>query len=297
MIRTLSIAVFGLVAAISSLHSCDSAPAHEVLIEQDSLVYSFFAAGHVYGNPADHSLGIYPAFLEQISFFEKQEDLSFGVFTGDFVASPEREYIEAAMLDMQKFPVPIYIAPGNHDRGDAFSEYFPEYFTQEHGKDLFIYLAPEQWRIKDEQLVFLKKELQKASSYDKVFIMVHELLWWSPENEYSGIQINWSGHYRDICNYWREVHPLLEELSNDVYLIAGDLGATEQATPYMFHQSDNITFVASGMGGGVADNFLIVDVMSNGDVDFRLFEFSTEGILEIPALEEFVLPAAAGFTP
>ncbi len=50
---------------------------------------------------------------------------------------------------------------------------------------------------------------------------------------------------------------------------------------------DNITFIASGMGEGIGDNFLIADVMSDNTVTYRLISLNCEDINCPGSLEDF----------
>ena len=257
---------------------------------EDSVQYSFFVAGHVYGNPVGYYPGLHKPLLENIPFFDEEENLEFGVFTGDVVPKPIPEYFDSAIVSMSKFPVPIKIAPGNHDRSAIFKSHWPEYFVEEIHGDLHIYLAPTEWQVKNQQLKFFHDQIARADSFENVFIFVHELLWWSPDNRFSGVDINWTPHYNANCNFWSELHPALDSLENDVYLMAGDLGASKNVTPFMFHREDNITFIGSGMGGKVMDNFIIVDVMDDQTVHFRHFTFNMDSVHQLPDLSSYELP-------
>ena len=67
--------------------------------------------------------------------------------------------------------------------------------------------------------------------------------------------MNWSPYTPDTTNFWSEVEPLFHNLPNNVIIFAGDLSANREATPYMYYNYDNVTFIASGMGSGINDNF------------------------------------------
>jgi hypothetical protein len=268
--------------------SCSEVEAEHV--DQDQLNYSFFVAGHVYGNPIDYAPGLYEPFRQQISFFENEKALEFGVFTGDVVPSPTKEYFDSAIVAMSEFPVPIMVTPGNHDRGDLFKNYFPEYSSETRNDDLFIYLAPEFCVIDGDQLEFLQSQIARHDSVNNIFVFFHELLWWTSTNEFSGIEVNWLKEYNPNGNFWSDIHPILDSLPNDVFLIAGDLGATKTASPFMYHQKDNITYIASGMGGNILDNFILIDVGEDHSVVFRHYSFTKDGVELLPDLTEFEMP-------
>lgn len=56
----------------------------------------------------------------------------------------------------------------------------------------------------------------------------------------------------------------------------------------MYHQYDNIHLIASGMGEGIGDNFLIVKVDSNKTVDFELIPLNDSE--DLGNLEDYKLP-------
>jgi hypothetical protein len=76
-------------------------------------------------------------------------------------------------------------------------------------------------------------------------------------------KINNSQGYDYQSNFWTEVEPLLHSLNAQVFLIAGDVGVT-YAMPLFYESYDNVTLIASGMGGAIEENFLIFDVDCQG---------------------------------
>tara|TARA_B110000902_G_scaffold26670_1_gene28988 strand:- start:6563 stop:6940 length:378 start_codon:yes stop_codon:yes gene_type:complete len=78
-------------------------------------------------------------------------------------------------------------------------------------------------------------------------------------------------------NFWSKIEPFLRNQKKPVFLFAGDMGAfpkefrkQKNTIEYFYYNYDNITFIGTGMGGGVKDNFVIVDILKNKTVDFRL---------------------------
>ncbi len=230
--------------------------------------YAFFAAGHVYGNPMDSTKGIYSPFMQCLNRLYEYPKMEFGLFTGDVVRQPTPEYWDAYERDHEFIKLPVHLIPGNHDRGEEFEKRgYPYYQKFTRNGDLFIFLSPTNWNIENQQLEFLEQALKEyAQKADNIFIGMHELIWWHPENEFGGVKINYEPHFPGQTNYWEVVHPLLQSYDNDIYLIAGDLGCTDVVSAYSYHQKDNVHFLASGMGGGKEDNILVIEVDVNGDV-------------------------------
>ena len=89
-----------------------------------------------------------------------------------------------------------------------------------------------------------------AEKVENIFVFFHQILWWGPDNKYSKIKINSLEGRETNHNFWSEVAPLFNKLNNQVYMFAGDVGATNSGDDYSFHTHDNMTFVSSGMGKG-----------------------------------------------
>lgn len=248
----------------------------------DELSYSFFVAGHAYGNPENYGMGIYSPLKRQFGFLRDYPGMKAGFFTGDLVPKPTKEYWDAALTDIERLQMETFIAPGNHDKGEVFDSLFPSYFAMGMNRDLFIVLSPNQWNIEGEQLTFLENTLDSLSAeVNNVFIFCHELIYWSPENEFSSWEPNYRPHYPGTTNYWEDVHPILKQVNQPVYLFSGDVGATSVVTAFEFVRFDGINFCASGMGNGAEDNVVIVEVSQNGLATLRFFNIHGDEPLEV----------------
>ena len=227
-------------------------------------VYSFFTAGHTYGNPVNPpNYGLYAPFVDYITTINDYPNMEFGFLTGDIVASPTSDYWDSAQIDINKLNMPVHLAAGNHDLGSEFVERFGNYYYSFfRNNDLFIILTPglDAWNISGDQLEFLTNALDSGENVDNIFIFLHELIWWAPDNFYKDIKINYTQDYPGSTNYETVFKPLLLSIPNNITIYAGDLGATQQVFPFMFHAYNNITLIGSGMGGGVQDNIIITEV-------------------------------------
>lgn len=264
--------------------------------------YSFFVAGHSYGNHLADNIHLHPPFADQFSYIREYPDISFGFLSGDIVRESNVESWDAVDEDMLSLEIPVYFAPGNHDvtNRELFETRYGDplnnmrsyrYFTNE--KDLFIILDSEldEWNISDEQFIFLKTVLNENYETSRnIFVFVHALIWWDDENIFQNIHTNWWPPFiPDTTNFWTDVEPLFHNISNPVYLFAGDLGANEQATPYMYYKEANITYIAGGMGNLVDDNFLFVSLNSAGDVVFDLIALQGDKH-RFGKLEDYIFP-------
>ncbi|MGF7138914.1 metallophosphoesterase family protein [Roseimarinus sediminis] len=259
---------------------------------KEKVEYAFFTAGHVYGNPNDYQYGFHPPLDSAISYLNNYPQMALGIFTGDVVPQPTQAYWDSLTLDLNRIKVPRYITPGNHDRGPIFKNRFGNgYDSFYHHNELFILLNPDNWNIEGEQLRFLKQTLsENKDSSNLIFIFMHELIWWSPENRYSDVIINWAPHYPGSTNYYDDIEPLLKSLPNQVVLFAGDVGCAADRTPCMYDRSDNITLIASGMGSGDRDNLVITEVMEDGSCRFRLIHLNGNERNGMGQLEDYQVP-------
>ncbi|MGB5666048.1 MAG: metallophosphoesterase [Maribacter sp.] len=263
--------------------------------------HSFFVAGHTYGNPVKKGKekGLYKPFKEKFEFINEQKRMEFGVLLGDVVwnsnAWPE------AQEDISKLKMPIYIARGNHDGSlKSFEEKFGKsYKSFIRGEALYIILDPnlDNWNISDDQLVFLINRLRIDSKKVKnVFVFFHQVIWWS-RDKFSKPLPNSFQNKANQPNFWTKIEPLLRQTGKPVYLFAGDVGAFSSESrkkkhiiEYFYSKKDNITYISTGMGGGVRDNFVIVDVLNNGNVEFRLISLNGDDMNSLGKLEDYIEP-------
>jgi hypothetical protein len=240
--------------------------------------YSFFIAGHTYGKPFVENDGFHPPFKAKIPYIKSRTEIEFGVLLGDIVWLPSEKDWDEVDSDIAELGIPIYIAAGNHEMKDSalfVKRYGETYFSFKKHGDLFIVLNPnlDHWNISGAQLEFLKKTLiENAAASDNIFVFLHQVLWWDEDNKYGNMKLNSLEDRDENLNFWTEIEPLFHKLENKVVFCAGDIGANSTAIDYMFDQYDNITFIASGMGEGNGDNFVIINVDEKKDISFEKIE-------------------------
>jgi 3',5'-cyclic AMP phosphodiesterase CpdA len=263
--------------------------------------YSFFVAGHIYGKPTDSSLHIYPPFKKQFTYIRSYPDMIFGIFTGDIVRHPTKTSFDTLVAELTELGLPYHIAPGNHDMGnpELYKQYFGDhahngrtYLSFVHHEDLFIILDGNLNRenITGGQLEFLRATLENFSDEsNNIFVFVHQLIWWNKNNEFRNVVTNWPPVVPDTNNFSSVVSPMLAATGKPVYLFAGDLGANHLATPFMYHEKGNLHFIGSGMGQGKDDNFIIVRVGPDGQVNLELIALQGSRN-RLGRLEDYKLP-------
>ncbi|MCB0686316.1 MAG: metallophosphoesterase [Saprospiraceae bacterium] len=252
--------------------------------------YSFFVAGHTYGSPLDTLPGLHPPFVHDFDYLHTLPKMKFGVLTGDMVYHSRSKYWDIVDKELSTLSIPIYFVAGNHDEGNGSlyqSRYGRTYYTFNYLNDLFLVLNPglAGWNIQDDQLLFLKGQLEDAQKYRHIFIFFHQVLWQSIDR-YADLRINSKDGKAPSINFWTEIEPLLKKLENQIFLFAGDVGATPDKTSFFYDRYDNITFVASGMGNLIQDNYVIVDVSQDGKVDIKIRWIGTSITQSVKTLEK-----------
>ncbi len=263
--------------------------------------HSFFVAGHTYGDPRlkGENKGLYRPFKEKIQFINEQKSLKQGFLLGDVVWGPK--WWDDVQADLDDFDCTLHIIRGNHDGPlKPFEKKFGKsYKSFVEDNNLFIVLDSnlDNWNISGDQLTFLMNSLRnEGESVNNVFILVHHLIWWA-EDKLPKPKPNSTAKRDAITNFWDTIEPLLRIQDKPVYILAGDAGAfskeyrkRDHIIEYFYYNYDNLTFVATGMGGGVRDNFVIVDIFNDGSVEFRLVHLNGDDINGLGKLEDYKLP-------
>lgn len=250
-------------------------------VSAQQLKYSFFVAGHAYGSVDDvPDPGMHPPFVDYFDEINAYPGMSFGVLTGDVVNYSNADYWNAYEEQITGLNDTVYIAAGNHDYGSEFENRFGSYFYDfKIDSQLFIVLTPSvNWMtIVGEQYNFLDSTLNvHQNDVDRVFIFMHELLWWSSTNEYSNIEVNYPPYYPTVPSNWDDlIKPLLTTCDKPVTVYAGDMGCRPEVSPYMFHQFDNITLIGSGLGSYIYDNIVVTEVYED-NVVFKLIAINQD---------------------
>ncbi len=242
----------------------------------ESTPYSFFVAGHTYGKPGVDNIGLHPPFKAKFDYIKSRQEIKFGVLTGDIVPAPSPEDWDEVDADIDSLGLPVYFAVGNHDMKDRElyeSRYGNTYFSFIYNNDLFVVLDPniDHWNISGDQLTFLKSTVSSFSpSTDNIFVFFHQVLWRENDNIYKNIKLNSYEDRADSINFWSEVEPIFTQLTNQVFMFAGDVGAASWSSDFSYDKYKNISLISSGMGEEDGDNFVIINVHSDKTVSYDL---------------------------
>ncbi|MEO9531630.1 MAG: T9SS type A sorting domain-containing protein [Crocinitomicaceae bacterium] len=236
--------------------------------------YSFFVAGHTYGDPGVNNPGLHPPFLAAFDSINADTSITFGVLTGDIVSpNPIAQDWDEVDSNLATLNVPVHFAVGNHDMENRplyESRYGDTYYSLMKGKDLCIFLDPniDGWNISGDQLDFLKTTLSDLSEVRNIYVFMHQLIWREDDNKYAYIAVNSFVGRADEVNFWTEVEPLFHNNGHQTYFFAGDLGAGDWSSDFAYDRYDNINFIASGMGGPFGDHYIVVNVDKWGNLSY-----------------------------
>jgi len=203
--------------------------------------------------------------------------MKLGFLLGDTVNKQSRREMGFLQRDLAKLSADldldhIYIAPGNHDVGvgpysaerDIFSENFGKGFRSFVFKNnLFIILDAglDGWNISGEQLNMLKRLESSNKQYKNIFIFSHQLIWLKANNEFKGLIPNDLSEKGGLeINFWTEVFPILKNLKGRKFFISGDVGLFRNGSEFFYNKYDDFNFIATGMGSGSRDNYLIFHI-------------------------------------
>jgi len=253
------------------------------LAQVENEAYSFFIAGHTYGLSGVNNPGLHPPFLDKFDYIQSRPEISFGVLTGDIVsANPVAQDWDEVDQDIENLGLPIYFAVGNHDMENRplFEErYGDTYFNFIIENDLFIVLDPnlDGWSITEDQLTFLQNTLmENHDNVDNIFVFFHQILWREDDNIYYNQNPNSNAGREEPVNFWPTILPLFTAIENHTVFCAGDGGAGSWSIDFMYDAFDNIEFIASGMGEGIGDNFVVINVAEDKSLDYDLICLNEE---------------------
>ena len=186
-----------------------------------------------------------------------------------------RPFEDEVDTDINTLGLPVYFAVGNHDmenRPIYESRYGITYYHFIYQNDLFIVLDPniDAWSITGVQKQFVEDILiNNASTTENIYVFFHQILWKETNNQFNYIFWNSSAGRGSSVNFWSEIEPLFRSLPNEVFMFAGDLGAS-WSSDITYDKYNNITLIATGMGHPDGENFIVVNVDSNKTVDYDL---------------------------
>lgn len=264
------------------LISCAPEPKKkEAVVTQNQPMYSFAVAGHVYGNPSAYTGSIYPPFLVKLDSLMRVSPLNQLILTGDVVKdSAAKNWINVQQeLDARGLEA-WCIAPGNHDTGTYLDRHIQadKYMAFTHQNYLFLVLNTSNsgWTVDSVQRNFIKNSLNAHPKASGVFVFSHQL-WWQKNApakfELDSVRPNSFALFEGQSDFWTDAFPFFETTEKEIYFFAGDMGSDALLEAYYEDHYTHFHFYGSGMGGGLADNFLYVQLFQDGAVKIERIDF------------------------
>lgn len=220
-------------------------------------------AGHTYGSPTGNHHGIYPPFINALQKLD-QSSISFGVFTGDIVYQSNEKSWNQVDQDLNTLKFPVYFAPGNHDMGNR-SLYQQRYGNADTsfliGNDQFVFLdnTKNGWGLDDAQQQLLNNAIQSSNEESRIFVFMHNVLWNEKHACFTPNSLTGKAP-KPYFNFDDVIYPLLKSTDREIYCIAGDVGAHSKSLNTSYLKDENIHFISSGMGNGLKDAYLQIEI-------------------------------------
>lgn len=280
--------VFALNLMVFGLKSCDSEENDEKIGENTSEteeiepLATYVVAGHTYGHAERFTQTIHPPFISAFKKLQQKRKVDGLFLTGDVVAHPRPTQWDSTKQQLEELDVPWYVAVGNHD---ATAHFYAEIQTWKHkavreNGSLFIVLHTSRpgWTVDTSQIATIEKELQSLEDVNSVYVFTHQL-WWqrpgAPEHiVIDSVHTNSFAMFEGESSFWEDAWPLFDSVPDkDIYFFAGDLGCHEIIQGYTEDHFGNYHFYGSGMGGGLEDNFMLIDFYENDSVNIQRIDF------------------------
>jgi hypothetical protein len=226
--------------------------------------YRLIISGHFHGassNASGYPAATLLAQLDRINGLRANALLS----TGDLFLNPDRDSARFAASLFQRLEVPLYNAPGNHDReGSAFGD-VPFPFVLQMGRDRIILLDTERDNsdILGDQLKALEvaAEDAEAGELGRVFIITHRPVWAEADPIYGPL---FKGNTRSLtgCNYQRDVWPLVQRMAAGSFVVwaSGSMAGGAPASVFFQPHAKNVTYIQSAIRDELRDALLVADV-------------------------------------
>lgn len=191
------------------------------------------------------------------------------ISTGDLFLAPDRDSARYRSALFDRLHMPLYNAPGNHDKeGRAFSEIvYPQWLDI--GTDVILLLDTErdESNIIGDQLQALITLAERSEQGDlgRVFIVSHRPVWAEDDKVYGPL---FSGNTRSLtgCNYTASVFPLVQRMAAHaaVYWISGSMAGGAPSSVFFQQHAPNITYIQSAIRNELRDAVLVLEVTPSG---------------------------------
>ena len=229
----------------------------EVLPADSTGHYRILIGGHFHG--ASNNRSGYPA-ATLLANLDTINKLGANLFlsTGDLFMDAENDRARYEHAFFRKLNVPLFNAPGNHDRVNARREGGLFSVVRGHLAIVIEDTEENEGRLSSEDL----EELAALPrSVNAVFIISHRPIWAEGDAQYSDL---FKDNTRSVTgtNFRKDVYPLLEKIAQHahVYWISGSLGGGAPSSIFFQEHAKNITYIQCAIRDEPRDALLIAEV-------------------------------------
>jgi len=229
---------------------------------------SILIIGHAYGHPGGSNNGIYPRLINDLKSQKKKWD--YIISAGDSVRVASKDNFILAIEQLKKFSNNVIFVPGNHEIATINSNF-------EQGKNIFlnqfktlfnfikvsdtlvftINTNNKGWNISELQKFKIKEKIEENPKANNIIIISHQLFW---VNKFKN-KIRPNNIYPDgLTNNFDDFENFLKKYNKNLFFISGDVGAIYNRSHTFCKTNQNITYIATGMGSGLHDNYLTVNI-------------------------------------
>ena len=123
-------------------------------------------------------------------------------------------------------------------------------------------------QLDEAQLLLLNQAVSETKNLDSIVVLLHHLIFQDPQKDSYLGNSHWGGD--EDPSHQSEVWDALDATGIPTFVVAGDTGAFAGGLYlYCRKASENMTFIATGVGGGELDNVVLMD-LGEGGVRFRV---------------------------
>lgn len=226
--------------------------------------------GHGYGPADGNNIGLFPPLLDALA--DMADRSSILALTGDITRDGSQESFSEVARSLNRWGT-VIVAPGNHDVGTAESrghfeaQFGNTYGALRRGPVLVVWLDTnlDDWRISGDQLAWLQRLLDSPAALEasSLVVLTHHAIW--SEGDGTDAPIN-GGPQDNTGRNKNELADLLQPLNRPALVISGDFGAVPGRNTLACTSTGNLSFVGSGVGGGIFDSVLRVQLSDNPSV-------------------------------
>ena len=226
--------------------------------------------GHAYGDPNGTNNGIYPKLINHLNSQKQKWD--YIISAGDSVRVASRNNFVLVSNQLKKFSNNVIFVPGNHDIGtidkdfklgeNIFLDQFKTLFNFIKILDTLIFTINtnnKEWNVDEVQKLNVKKIIEENSNANNIIIISHQLIW---ANKFKNLVFPNKFYPKATNNNFNEFENLLKKYNKNLFFISGDVGAFYKKSHTFCKSNQNITYIATGMGSGLHDNYLIVSIFN-----------------------------------